>query len=57
MPEKKDNPKEKTQRERFIETAREIEADESAESFERVFEKIVTPKGSLPRRNEKPPSS
>ena len=34
----------KKQSERFIETARELEADESGESFERAFEKIAPPK-------------
>jgi len=31
----------KTQKQRFIETARELGADESGEAFERVFSKIV----------------
>jgi hypothetical protein len=29
---------------RFVETAREIEADETGEAFRRAFEKIVPPK-------------
>lgn len=35
---------EKTQRERFIETAREAEADESGERFEKAFDKIARAK-------------
>ncbi len=42
MPAKKPPPKdEKPQRERFIDAAREIEADESGKSFERAFKKAV----------------
>jgi len=37
-------PKEKTQAERFVETARQIGADETGKAFERAFEKIVPPK-------------
>lgn len=38
-------PKEqKTQRERFIETARELGVDESGKAFEKTFKKIVRPK-------------
>ena len=44
MPARKSRPDEKPQSERFIETAREIGADETPEAFERVFRKIVTPK-------------
>lgn len=36
----------KAQSERFIETAREIRADESGKSFEKAFRKVVPPKGS-----------
>ena len=32
-----------TQRERFVQTAREIEVDESGETFEKAFEKLVPP--------------
>ncbi len=38
----------KTQKERFIEKARELEADVSDEEFERAFKRVVpqkTPKG------------
>ena len=35
--------KAKSQRERFIEKAREIEADESGKAFERAFKKIIPP--------------
>lgn len=49
MPKKiKAKPKEKSQRERFIEAARRAEVDETGEAFERAFKKIVPPKS--PRR-------
>lgn len=35
---------ERTQAERFLETAREIGADETGEAFERAIERIVPPK-------------
>lgn len=35
---------EKSQKERFIEKARELEADESGEAFERALRKIAPPK-------------
>lgn len=35
---------EKPQKERFIETAKEVGADESPQEFERAFEKIVPAK-------------
>lgn len=41
-------PDDPEQSRRFIETAREIEADETGEAFRRAFEKVVTPK-SPPR--------
>lgn len=37
---------EKSQRERFIETAREIEADESGQFFENAFARLVPRKAS-----------
>jgi hypothetical protein len=37
-------PKEKTQRERFIEAAREIGVDESGKEFELLFARVVRPK-------------
>jgi len=37
-------PQKPSQRERFIETARELETDDSPEEFERVFGKIAPPK-------------
>lgn len=43
MPAKKPKPDEKPQSERFIETAREIGADETHEGFERAFNKVVDP--------------
>ncbi len=63
MPARKPRPDEKPQSERFIETAREIGASENPADFERVFERIVVPKGSVtpavarPHRTAKPPSS
>jgi hypothetical protein len=57
MPAKKPNPEEKPQRERFIETAREIGADETQEGFEKGFGKVVTPKESRPHPSEKQSSS
>lgn len=41
MPAKKPKPDEKPQRERFIEAAREAEADETEEGFEGAFNKIA----------------
>ncbi len=43
MPAKKPKPDEKPQSERFIETAREIGADETQEGFEQAFDKIIRP--------------
>jgi hypothetical protein len=40
---KADDPE---QSKRFIEAARQIEADESGEAFRRAFEKIVPPRSS-----------
>lgn len=45
MPDKKQKPKPKlspdlTQKERFMEYARKVEADESGEKFEKALEKI-----------------
>lgn len=45
-PKAKPKPSKKTQYGRFVETARELGADESEESFERAFKKIVPPKRS-----------
>jgi hypothetical protein len=45
---KRANPKpdDPVQSKRFVEAAREIEADESGEAFRRALEKIVPPKTS-----------
>jgi hypothetical protein len=45
---KKAKPKltDKKQSERFIETARELGADESGKHFEKAFEKIIVQKSS-----------
>jgi hypothetical protein len=40
--------KEKSQRERFIETAREIGVDESGAEFESAIKRIIPPKNSTP---------
>jgi hypothetical protein len=37
-------PDDPEQSKRFVETAREIETDETGEAFRRAFEKIVPPK-------------
>ena len=54
---------EKTQAERFLETARQVGADETGEAFERAIEKIVPPRRpttgvgrtSRPKPAPKPP--
>lgn len=43
MTKKKDSKSEKGQSQRFIDKARELGTDESAEAFDRVFKKIVPP--------------
>ena len=43
-PKKKPPPDDKEQSRRFVETARELEADETGEAFERAFKKAVPPK-------------
>lgn len=48
MPAKKPKPDEKPQRERFIETAREVGADETQEGFEGAFKKVVPCQKSVP---------
>jgi hypothetical protein len=53
MPAKKPKPDEKPQRERFIETAREIGADETQEGFERGFRKIATKNDSQKNGKDK----
>jgi hypothetical protein len=47
MPKRKEEPTSETvaaQKRRFIETARELGADETGEAFERAFAKVVPPK-------------
>lgn len=46
-------PDDPAQSKRFVETAREIEADESGEAFRGAFEKIVPPKPRLFRKAER----
>lgn len=53
MPAKKPKPDEKPQSERFIEAAREAEADETEEGFERAFKKIVPELGRAPQCEQK----
>ena len=57
-------PDDPEQSKRFIDTAREVEADESPEAFERAFEAVVKakktppkPEASHPRRSAKPASA
>lgn len=45
MPACKPKPNEKPQRERFIETAREIGADETPEAFDRAFNRVIKATG------------
>ena len=47
----------KAQSKRFIEKAREVEADESGKAFEQVFKKIVPPKQSQKAQSEGSPKS
>lgn len=42
MPPKKPKPDEKPQRERFIEAARDAEADETEKGFEQAFKQVVS---------------
>jgi hypothetical protein len=51
-PKAKERPSKKTQYGRFVETARQLGADESEEAFERAFRKIVPSK-----RPTKPPTA
>lgn len=53
MPAKKPKPDEKPQSERFIETAREIGADETKEGFEKALKKVI-PLTSPPKSQEIP---
>ena len=39
----------KTQAERFLETAREVGADETGDAFERAMDRIVPPKRPAPK--------
>jgi hypothetical protein len=48
----KPKEKEKSQRERFIETAREIGVDESGKEFERALKRIVPAKNATTRASE-----
>lgn len=54
MPAKKPKPDEKPQSERFIETAREIGADETQEGFDRAFKRVIAPH-SPQKEHEKTP--
>lgn len=48
MPRTKPKSDDKAQKQRFIEKARELEADESEEAFEQSFGKVVPPKSPRP---------
>jgi hypothetical protein len=51
--EKPKKPKDnRTQSERFTDTAKELGADESGEAFERAFKKVVPPRRDTPRRSD-----
>lgn len=56
MPARKPKPDEKPQSERFIETAREIGADETPEAFERAFDRVLSSSNNTkePVRDSKP---
>ena len=43
MEKKSSQPKSQPQRQRFIEAAKDVEADETEESFEKAFGKLVPP--------------
>ena len=45
----------KTQKERFIYKARELEADVSDEEFERAFKRVVPPKQPRTKQGADPP--
>ena len=42
---------------RFLDTAKEVEASEKPEDFDKAFTKVATPSGSHPHRTGKPASS
>lgn len=48
----KAKPQDKEQSKRFIEKAREIDADESGEAFERAFKKAVPTRYSPKKAND-----
>ncbi len=50
-------PDDPAQSKRFIDMAREVEADERLEAVDEAFKKVVTPSAPHPHRNEKPASS
>lgn len=54
MPARKPKPDEKPQFERFLETAREVSADETVEALERVIRKIAAPKRPAPQKTITP---
>ena len=54
MPARKPRPPdEKPQRERFIETAREVGASEDPKEFERAFREVVKPKAIMRKEKSK----
>ena len=50
MKESTPKPKSQPQRQRFIETAKEVEADESGEAFESAFGRVVPAKKAKAKR-------
>ena len=53
MPAKKPKTDEKPQSERFVETAREIGADETKDGFERAFDRVANMNKSLKKPDSK----
>lgn len=53
MPNTKPIPDDPAQSQRFIDMAREVEADEDPKAMERALEKVM-PSGSHPHHSEKP---
>jgi hypothetical protein len=52
MPDIKPKPDDPAEYQRFIDMAREVEADEAEEAIDRAFEKVIQPKPSSPARTK-----
>ena len=50
MPRKKDKPDDPAQYKRFLEAAKEADADETKEGADKAFKKVVLPKHRKPNR-------